>query len=141
MDDNSDDDGTGDDVLADDDRNDDDGGDENDDDGGDGNDDDGGDGNDDDGPMIHVDLHRFKEFLRNNKDGIIYCMRKTRLPHTNNPFASFQNTQRFVRLMRHEDALQVVLESMLQDEDIKRLQKNAVCNFKMLGLKRHFLIF
>ena len=55
--------------------------------------------------MIHVDLRRFKEFLRNNKDGIIYCMRKSRLSHTNNPFASFENTQRFVRLMRYEDAL------------------------------------
>ena len=97
MDDNSgDDDGTGDDVLADDDKNDDAGGDEN-----------------DDG---------FKEFLRNNKDGIIYCMRKTRLPLTNNPFASFENTERFVRLMRHEGELQVMLEFMLQDEDLKRLQ-------------------
>ena len=48
-------------------------------------------------------------------------MRKTRLPLTNNPFASFENTERFVRLMRYEDALQVMLEVTLQEEDIKRL--------------------
>ena len=127
MDDNSDDDddGTGDDVLAGDDRNDDDGGDE----------------NDDDGPMIHVDLHRFKEFLRNNKDGIIYCKRKTRLPRTNNPFASFENTQRFVRLMRYEDALQVMLGFMLQEEDIKRLQEECGLQLQNARFEKTFVSY
>ena len=68
-------------------------------------------------------------------------MRKPRLPHTNNPFASFENTQRFVRLMRHEDALQVMLEFMLQDEDIKRLQEECGLQFQNAWFEKTFVSY
>ena len=65
----------------------------------------------------------------------------TRSPHTNNPFASFESTQRFVRLMRHEGALQVMLEFILQDEDIKRLQEECGLQFQNAWFEKTFVSY
>ena len=65
----------------------------------------------------------------------------TRLPRTNNPFASFQNTQRFVRLMRYEDALQVMLGFTLQDEDIKRLQEECGLRLQNARFEKTFVSY
>ena len=66
---------------------------------------------------------------------------KTRLPQTANPFVSFINAKDFVRLMQYEEALQVMLEFTIEEEDVKELQSGSSIQIQLARFEEAFTTY
>ena len=96
---------------------------------------------DDNNSKRHIDVNDFKKYLHQNKSEILLCMEKTRPPHTCNPYAPYLVSQDLVELLCYDEALQVLLEFTLHDEDIKKLQSMSSLSIQNARFEKAFVIF
>ena len=68
-------------------------------------------------------------------------MRKTRMPSTRNPFVSFTVSEDLVDLLCYEEAMHVMLDFTLKDEEIMKLQYSSRISLKNDRFEKAFVNF
>ena len=75
------------------------------------------------GQFFSITFEAFRNFLNVNRQAVLDVMAKTRLPKSNNPFASFTISQALIKFLKYNHALDALTDFCLSDEGAKKLQE------------------